>query len=277
MADPTDETLMAFADGLLDEAQMRAIEQRLAADPALQARLEPFLLTGRPLARLYEQSLAATLPDRLIDTVLSAPAPAGTSATVRPSTSTVAAARWFEWPGLLRFAAPLAAGLVVGGLTGWLAFAQLGEKSVGPGGLLIATARGNFARGALADALDATQSGKIHVTGNSAAGSVVVLPRLSFLNAEGVPCRHYTAESDALVFDGVACRMAPGSWRVDVHTPLPAARLSAPSGSTAVRPAITLVEPSAMVGGALDKMMASDAMTMAEEEKWLRNGWSANR
>lgn len=277
MADPTDETLMAFADGLLDEAQTRAIAQRLAEDPALRARLEPFLVTGRPLARLYEQSLGATLPDRLIDAVLSTPAASTTHQPARKPEAAPRAASWFAWPGLLRFAAPLAAGLVVGGLTGWLAFAEWGETSSAPGGLLIATARGNFARGALADALETAPSGKLHAIGNETAGSVVILPRLSFLNAEGRPCRHYTAEADAMAFDGVACRTAPGTWRVDVHAPSPGVRLSAARATTAVRPANTPVEPPAVVGGALDKIMASDAMTSAEEEKWLRSGWSAQR
>ncbi|MDN3713648.1 zf-HC2 domain-containing protein [Paracoccus cavernae] len=45
----SDETLMAYADGELDQAEAAAVEAALAADPGLQARLRPFSETRRLL------------------------------------------------------------------------------------------------------------------------------------------------------------------------------------------------------------------------------------
>jgi anti-sigma factor RsiW len=98
--DPTDETLMAYADGLLDEAQSRVLDARLASDPDLQRRLQPFVVTGRPLARLFNDTLTAELPTRLLDTIYEQ-APAERRTPRAPMAGRPAAAFWpasVGWP-----------------------------------------------------------------------------------------------------------------------------------------------------------------------------------
>src|SRR5215470_8608416 len=60
----SDESLMAYADGQLQPAEMVRIERLLAADPALRARLKVFHTTGRNLASLFDGHLNAPLPPR---------------------------------------------------------------------------------------------------------------------------------------------------------------------------------------------------------------------
>ena len=52
-----DELLMAYADGELSPEEARAFEARLAADPALRQRLEPFTSTSASLSGLFDRAL----------------------------------------------------------------------------------------------------------------------------------------------------------------------------------------------------------------------------
>ena len=59
----SDETLMAYADGELDEAEAATVEAALAADPALQARLRPFSETRRLLGGMAGDDLSVQAAD----------------------------------------------------------------------------------------------------------------------------------------------------------------------------------------------------------------------
>lgn len=271
MLDPADETLMAYADGLLDPSQTRALEERLAADPQLRARLEPFVVTGRPLARLYQDTLETELPERLVDTIFAKPArPEPATRAARSSSGGLRA-----WIGALltdhgsglRLAGALTAGAAVGVLAGWLARGEFGDGH-GPGALLVATARGTMARGELAQALEQTPTGKILRIENGTGSGSVVAPELTFTTDAGTICRQYRLDGkDDGGFAGVACRIGPAEWRVDVHTPTVAAARQVGK----VRPASGETAP--VVAGAVDKMIASDPLTVKQEEELIRRGW----
>ena len=50
----SDEVLMAFADGALSETEHARVAARVAADPGLEARLQPFAVTRTALPALFE-------------------------------------------------------------------------------------------------------------------------------------------------------------------------------------------------------------------------------
>src|SRR5262245_10228947 len=80
MLNVTDEMLMAYADDELDAAVRSVVEARLAEDRELMQRLEVFVLTRRPIARVYARAMEEPVPDRLAEliyrTMPSAPMPA---------------------------------------------------------------------------------------------------------------------------------------------------------------------------------------------------------
>jgi hypothetical protein len=266
MHDPTDETLMAYADGLLDEAQSRALEARLAEDTALRARLEPFVVTGKPLAKLYERALSTDLPDRLVDAIFTDAKPVAAPVPDRKPV-------WspFGSLGMLRLTGALAAGLAVGVIAGWFVRGDSGSSTTG-GALMIVTPRGNYAKGELAQVLETSPSGKISETRDETAGRLVIKPDLTFLAQDGSICRQYGIETRDGSFGGVACRAGEG-WRVDVHTPAPRT-VTVATGS--VRPASGDQVPAA-ISGALDKMMASDPLTIQQEDELRKSGWRQSR
>jgi anti-sigma factor RsiW len=262
MHDPNDETLMAYADGLLDEAQSRELEARLAEDVGLRARLEPFVVTGKPLARLYERALSNDLPDRLVDTIFADATPV-----VAPAPDRKPLWSPFGSLGMLRLTGALAAGLAVGVIAGWFVRGDGGTAATG-GALMIVTPRGNYAKGELAQVLETSSSGKISVGRDETGGRLVIKPDLTFLAQDGAVCRQYGIETRDGAFGGVACRSTDG-WRVDVHAP---AKKPATAANGNVRPASGDQVPAA-ISGALDKMMASDPLTVQQEDELMKSGW----
>ena len=70
MANLSDETLMAFADGELAPGERARVEAALVADATGRARLEIFIVTGRSLADQFRKPLIEPVPRRLVDLVL---------------------------------------------------------------------------------------------------------------------------------------------------------------------------------------------------------------
>lgn len=126
--DVSDEMLMALADGELPEAQATALRARVERDPALTARFWVFTETRTLLGAAMDPG---PVPDRLVQTILTASAGAELATTLVP----FVARRRFVVPVL---ATALAASLaLVVGLAGF----ELGRRAVpglAPGGPLAA-------------------------------------------------------------------------------------------------------------------------------------------
>jgi hypothetical protein len=70
----TDETLMRYADGMLDRSEAEQIEQLLALTPRLLGRLQVFRITGSNLRDLFADYMNAPIPARFRE-LLSQPDP----------------------------------------------------------------------------------------------------------------------------------------------------------------------------------------------------------
>ena len=62
MTTPTDEELMAYADGALQPAERHRIDQLIAADPTLQEQIAIFRQTSAPLAALFADKVSEPVP-----------------------------------------------------------------------------------------------------------------------------------------------------------------------------------------------------------------------
>ena len=228
---PTDEILVAYADGELGDAEMRAVEAAVAADPQLRDRLRALVAA----AVLAGEALNAAEQDGLLDDEVSGvaeaevrdtaaapdPAQADTTRRILPfrrrrdqnRTSAGAASP-------LQFRAPamaLAASLaLVAGL-------GLGHWTAGPAADLTAPPLLPPVPGPVAEVLESQPSFEMVTTG---IGTVMV--RASFEHTNGEFCRDYEVLTDDSALHAVACRADDGDWQVRLAAPLPAADQAAP-------------------------------------------------
>jgi hypothetical protein len=212
-----DETLMAFADGELDEARTLAIEEALATDDALAERLAVFM-DSRQLVGALKPLIDEPVPDALLASVRKMAEDAQMRQTplqdnvlaFRPRPQADAGVRMSP-----RWLAPLAAS-VVALITGVVGFAigQSGSAS-------------NESASAIAAALDREASGKDVVLG--ASGSVLHL--VSTFHAEdGQLCREYELRDAASRTLTVACRLE-GAWATRLALTTPVSEGYAPASS----------------------------------------------
>lgn len=194
-----DETLMAFADGELDEATSLRLEKALESDEALAERLAVFLDTRMALAATMKPLIDEPVPDALAASVrrMVEDSKSGNS---DAAGSKIVAFRRREKPEILRlrqsWLAPIAASVlaVVAGAGGFV----VGRGSVGFGAP---------AERELYAALDRQPSGRDIELGQSAVLRIVS----SFVDGQGEFCREYELKRQQESMTTVACRM-DGTW-----------------------------------------------------------------
>lgn len=197
MNDTDIETLMAYADGELDEAQAREVEALLASDEEARAMVERFRQTRADLAPGLDTILQAPVPQHLIDTVRHHPMGSSAATTSAPALTPVgaeplkvnnphaAANTPSYWPRVAAAAClAMAVGLTTGHWWGKQSAADINVAQV------------------LQRALQKLPSGE-----TLSEGGVQVLPIASFWAANGQACREFEQEALGRLAHGVACRV----------------------------------------------------------------------
>ncbi|HJV02368.1 MAG TPA: hypothetical protein VJ752_17665 [Burkholderiaceae bacterium] len=251
----SDETLIAYADGELDEATRRAVEEAMRLDDSVARRVAHYraLRDGQYAAQAPRESARTRRNANVVqlDAVRASRA-ANHSAARR--------ARRRHW-GWLEGGA-LALALVVGVVAGKFGLARWQPAWFGPPAPVTAVASHDgmlAAQGALASALSLQMGG-------AATASSEVRVGLSFLSREGGYCRTFTLAGTGQELTGLACR-ASDEWRVpvlvQVGKPMP------PMGSYK-RGGAEL--PTALLE-AIDQRIVGDMLEPRAELEALRRGW----
>ncbi len=233
----SDETLIAFADGALDEPTRRAVERAMRTDPALAAKVKQHMAMRDEVFRAFARTLHETPPPRLHTVATSAKVVHLDS--VRAPRKEVAVPErswtWREWGAL---GAALAAGVLAGvlGLASVQDEIQLATV-VGDGGVL--TARGK---------LDTALSRQYASAPRGAAGIKI---GVSFVGRDGQYCRTFGIGSAG----GLACRSGD-AWKIPV--------LAEGDGAT----------PPAAVMAAMDARAVGPALDARGEVAAVQRGWA---
>jgi hypothetical protein len=239
-----DETLMAYADGELDEAARAAVEVAMAADPDIARRVARHReLRGR-LRAAFEPVLTEPLPERLLASVRGA----RRTGSVVPLGSR-SAPRW-SWPQWAAIAASLVIGVLSGAL--WLRPGAGGGPITARNGQMLASGE---LSSALSNQLASTQSpnAPVHIG-------------VSFRTRDGVYCRTFVL-ADARPLAGLACRER-GSWQLQV---LARSEAGGNAGG-AYRPAASSLPPA--VARTLETLIAGEPLDAAAESAARAHGWS---
>lgn len=241
-----DETLMAYADGELDETTRAGIAAAIQKDPELARRVEKHRALRAQVSGAFATLLGEPVPDKL-EAAARGPGqsePAARGKVVRfPSRGTRAPSppwRAREWTAL-------AASLALGMFLSW--------RFLGPGGGDIASGDGTLvARGDLARALD------VQLASEQPADSPVLIV-LTFKSKSGGYCRTFLLRSSSTA--GLACREA-GGWRIP-------ATQSVTIQDGEVRQAAASLTPAILA--AVAERAEGEALDVAEEEAARGAGW----
>jgi len=246
----SDDTLMAFVDGELDDRERARLTLALSADMALRRRVSAMKQQRRRVAAAYAPVLDEPIPDRLASLLQPPAVPVAVGPVVDLDEVRAAQARrqrpvssWWQWGGM-------AAALVVGVLVG----TQLDWRGRGAGPDLQDGRDGRLMAGGVVGQALSSQLASEPVPG------APVAVQLSFVDKGGSYCRTFSTKAVA----GLACRQG-GQWAVQALATVEAG----PEG--AVRQAATALPPAVLE--AVDKRIAGDALDPGRERQAREQGW----
>lgn len=251
----SDETLIAYADGELDEATRRAVEEAMRLDDSVARRVAQFraMRGGQYAAQAPREGVRARRGANVVqlDAVRASRA-ANHSAARRARRRPWG---WLEWGSLVLV-------LVVGVAAGKFGLARWQPAWLGPAPSVTAVASHDgvlTAQGALASALSLQMGG-------AATASSEVRIGLSFLSREGSYCRTFTLAGSGQDLTGLACR-ASDEWRIPVLVqggkPMPQMGNYKHGGADM---------PTALLE-AIDQRIVGDMLEPRAELEALRRGW----
>ena len=250
----SDETLMAFADGELPEAEAAQVRAALAADPMLAKRVERFRNVRRALRATYDSVAQEPIPERLRallgDMAAQEPAaPAAPAITSAPVVDLAAALAQRRAPAQ-RFTPPVWAALAASVLVGLFAGRLL---TPAPQSLLAAENGQLRAGAALTRVLDTRLGGDadtdLHVG-------------LSFRAQDGRYCRTFDRIEANKAVSGLACR-EPEAWVVRIATTEPVLSSTYRQAGSAAPAVMEMV----------DSTIDGDPLTPAQERAARDHSW----
>lgn len=242
MATFSDETIMSYVDGELDEATSGEIEAALASDAELSARVELFAQTRLTAQNALRPILDEPMPDSLKASVEAMVESARRPAPSQGASSHAEAARRGLVPAndWWRLAAAACIAGVLGLAGGYMAGGPMADDRTGSPGLRIADADPD----ALSTALRTTPSGEERTLPGSAEHFRVIA---SFHDHQQSLCREFELDmADKSRLTAVACD-DNGRWHVRfaVNTPDATAGYAPASSTEALEAYLTAIQAGA--------------------------------
>lgn len=241
----TDDILMAYVDGELDEAAHDEVQRAIAADATLAERVRQQTALRQRLQGAFASVLAEPMPERLLRAAQAPPATAPKVASLAQAREAKASRRawasdWKAWGGM-------AASVLVGVLIGQQ---MSGDGATAP----FAMQSGQLvAGGAVSQALS-TQLASVPSV------DAAVQVQLSFVDKSGAYCRTFTTVGLA----GLACQSG-GDWAVQSLAQVE------PGAGAGMRQAATALPPTIL--GEVDRRIQGGALDAEGERAALQRGW----
>ena len=253
----TDEILMAYVDGELDEKETNNVCKAIEADPKVQKRIDIFTDSAAMLQGVYDAPLHEAVPKRLLKAI-------GNSESGKPQRKLFDRIADFLRIPVWQPAYALMASfvLLIGIGAGYLASEIISpNKAFSP----VALNSEKFSRG-----LETTASGQ---TFNIADRALQVTPVSTFLDKSQRYCRQYEQvkigqNGEKSLSHGIACRDASGNWHTMIYIALPPASKS-PANSTEYIPA----GEEDLIDMMVSKVMASPPLAIEQEAQLINQAW----
>jgi hypothetical protein len=257
-----DQVLSAYLDGELSAEETAALEARLRREPPLARRLQTLRGTDEALRSAYGPIAGEPLPESILALLEQSPdtpehAAAGTVVDLRRRSTR----RAFTIPAAIAASIALLAGFLLGTL--------VTTPPPEPGSPLALVPRdGNVeASTTLHELLHSLPSGASRevMEGHSA------MPRLTFLTADGTPCRQLDVASADATTEMLACRRGE-RWRIELVAlgpppPAPADGIYRPASGP----------PSEAMDNAVDLLIEGPPLGAEAEHDLIERGWAQPR
>ncbi len=241
----SDETLMAFADGELDESTRRLVEQAMRQDPEVAAKVARHKALRSKVFGAFAHTLDEPVPAHLKQATQ--PSKVVRLDAVRAARREALARRRWSWPEWGALAATLVVGVLAGvfGLKGVQGEPQLATV-VGKDGALVA-------QGRLAQALSQQLA-------SAPAADSGIRMGVSFVARDGAYCRSFMLGAAG----GLACRSG-AEWKVPVMAETAGGVSGAYRQAGGELPAVVLE--------AIDQRIAGQALDASAEQAAVQQGW----
>ncbi|UTY56135.1 anti-sigma factor [Massilia sp. erpn] len=245
----SDDVLMAYADGELDQATRHAIEEAMQRDAGLAERVARFKLTHAGSSEAAQGRRRQ--PQHQAIVVQLAAVRARKEASQQAARRARHLWRW-SWPVWTALLLTLALGMLAGryGLM-WLQTDAVSESVVSREG-------GLMAQGKLAAALE-------HQLMSNAVAAGGVRIGLTFVSVDGLYCRSFIADGNVQDLAGLACKNG-GEWRLPLLV-----QYVRPASPGASRQAA--VEMPQVVQDAIDQRSGAQPLDERGERDAMRKGW----
>lgn len=237
-----DETLSAFLDNELTDAEMEAVRDQLEQDPTLSDRLAEIASVDAELQAHY-----GSIDDRPMPAAITRMLEESASRSAAPAQDNVVTFPW--WRRLPGHTGKAIAAAVIAGvaLTQWLVVATDGDP--------MSPAVANF--------LDSQPSGEVYEVDDHTS----MTPRLTFQGQDGQWCRQFRMETQGTASEQIACRTGAGSWA------LVASAKTEPSLAPDV---YQTASGGSALDQELDQMMTSPPIGPNEERMLLKQKWRSD-
>lgn len=259
-----DETLSAFIDGELPEAEADALRADMGKDPVLKQRVDQLRRANDAVRLAYGDIENEPLPDAVLDlfnkapsNVTSFPGEARAGGTPKVHAGVLQRFASAQWPTALAASLALVVGFGVGQLGG--------APGAAPGGAM--QVAGVIAEGGpVFTILETGASAQTHLADADSALSVE--PVLSMQRSDGVFCREYFISDANSRFHNVACK-ENGQWSVKFAVNIPTAADMEDGFQTAS------AQSNALAADYVDRVIAGDALDAEAEQNAINGGWRA--
>jgi len=248
---PSDEVLMAYADGEVEDATRRLVEKAMLEDPDVAARVARHRALRAAVSGAFSSVIDEPIPERLLAAAGKARVPRRDNVVSLVPTR---AAKSPERPPSWRPYA-LAASVLLGVAIGYILWHDSSLLTAGANG-------GWVARGALSRALSD------QLAADHPAGSVAAIG-LSYRTKSGEYCRTFSLTRDGTA--GVACR-EDEAWQVKVlAAQAPLAEASSVGAQPGYRAAASADSP--LIRAAVESDIQGDALDQSAEAAARTAGW----
>lgn len=262
---PTDDVLVAYADGTLDTEATAAVAKHLETDANARAFVRALQDSADLAKHAFDEALNASASAKLLDTII-----IGANAQTAPAQARnvvpMPARQRFAQPQTTALAACLA--LLIGGLGGFQLGQRAGVATTGADDVAVGLFRDSTILRQALESVASNEPVSLRKAGDAKAELMIVA---TFRDASGRICRELeVTEGDAAggITAAVACRQADGNWLVEGAVRM-AASPTAPDHD--FMPAKG--DKSSAIEGVLSAIGAKRALAPADEQQLLKNGW----